>query len=178
IITFGTLKARAAIRDIGRVMDMPLPEVDRIAKLVPEQLKMTLGKALEEEPELKELYDTDPQVRRVIDTGKVIEGQARHSSVHAAGVIVATQPLHTIVPLYKAPGNDDMVTQWDGPTCERVGLLKMDFLGLRTLSTIERAKKLIRETLTDSAIRKAIGEEDLDPGIDPLDLDRLEFRDD
>ncbi len=178
IITFGTLKARAAIRDIGRVMDMPLPEVDRIAKLVPEQLKMTLTKAMKEEPELKELYDNDPQVRRVIDTGKVIEGQARHSSVHAAGVIVATQPLHTIVPLYKAPGSDDTVTQWDGPTCERVGLLKMDFLGLRTLSTIERAKKLIRETLTDSEIRKAINEEDLDPGIDPLDLERLDFRDD
>ncbi len=206
IITFGTLKARAAMRDIGRVFGMPLPEVDRIAKLIPEQLGMTLDKALDQEPELKKRYDSEPQVKTLIDTGRVIEGQARHASVHAAGVIVATRPLHEIVPLYKPSGSEDIVTQWDGPTCEKVGLLKMDFLGLRTLSTIERAKRLIRETLSEDAIRGAIGwkapshqaikasSEDkpskscssLDDSMagcldafraDPLDLDRLTFDD-
>ncbi|MCA9305980.1 MAG: DNA polymerase III subunit alpha, partial [Phycisphaerales bacterium] len=175
IITFGTLKARAAIRDVGRVFAMPLPDVDRVAKLIPEQLKMTLDLALEQEPDLKTLYDSDALVKRVIDTGRVLEGQARHSSVHAAGVIVATRPLHEIVPIYRAPGTEDDVTQWDGPTCESVGLLKMDFLGLRTLSVIERCKKLIRETLSEAEIRKAVGIRDA--ARDPLDLDRLKFDD-
>ncbi|HVZ92872.1 MAG TPA: DNA polymerase III subunit alpha [Phycisphaerales bacterium] len=157
IITFGTLKARAAMRDIGRVFGIPLHEVDRLAKMIPEQLGVTLDKALEQEPALRERYEKEPEVRRLIDTGRVIEGQARHASVHAAGVIVATRPLHEIVPLYKATGSEDAVTQWDGPTCEKVGLLKMDFLGLRTLSIIERAKKLIRETLSDEEIRRAVG---------------------
>jgi hypothetical protein len=93
----------------------------------------------------------------VLDTARVLEGQARHASVHAAGVIVATRPLHEVVPLYKQSGSDDVITQWDGPTCEKMGLLKMDFLGLRTLSIIERAKKLIRETLPEEAIWSAVG---------------------
>src|SRR5690606_5357597 len=149
IITFGTLKARAVIRDVGRVHQIPLPEVDKIAKLVPESLGMTLDKALEEEPELKKLYDTRDEIRKLIDTGRVLEGQARHASVHAAGVIVATRPLDQLVPLYKqsGAGEHEIVTQWDGPTCEKIGLLKMDFLGLRTLSVIEKCKQLIRETL-------------------------------
>ncbi|MEO1130341.1 MAG: DNA polymerase III subunit alpha, partial [Planctomycetota bacterium] len=186
IITFGTLKARAVVRDIGRVFGMTPGEVDRIAKLIPDQLKMTLDKALEQEPELRELHEHDAQVKRVIDTGRRIEGQARHSSVHAAGVIVATRPLHEIVPLYRQPSSpeEEVVTQWDGPTCERVGLLKMDFLGLRTLSTIERAKALIRQTLPTRAIWEAIftGRELPDERtleeVDPLDLDRLTFDDD
>jgi DNA polymerase III alpha subunit len=159
IITFGTLKARAAIRDVGRVLQMPLPEVDKVAKLVPEQLGITLDKALEQEPELKALYDRDPVVRRCLDNAQAIEGQARHSSVHAAGVIVATRPLHELVPLYRAPGagSNEVVTQWDGPTCEKMGLLKMDFLGLRTISIVERAKKLIREGLGEEAIWEAVG---------------------
>ncbi|XHC25805.1 hypothetical protein ABWH91_00060 [Phycisphaerales bacterium ac7] len=95
-------------------------------------------------------------IRRLIDTGKVLEGQARHASVHAAGVIVATRPLHEVVPLYRPAGTDDVVTQWDGPTCEKIGLLKMDFLGLRTLSVIERAKSLIRDTLPEDEIWKAM----------------------
>ena len=185
IITFGTLKARAVVRDIGRVFGMGLPEVDRIAKLIPEQLKMTLDKALEQEPELRELYESDPQVRRLIETGKVIEGQARHASVHAAGVIMATRPLHEIVPLYRQTngGENEIVTQWDGPTCEAVGLLKMDFLGLRTLSTIERCKQLIREGLTQEQIWRAIRPDGDLPDertvreVDPLDLDRLSFDD-
>jgi len=176
IITFGTLKAKAAVRDVGRVMGIPLPEVDKVAKLVPEQLKMTLEIALEQEPELQKLYDADDQMRRLIDTARTLEGQARHASVHAAGVIVATRPLQEIVPLYKAPGSEDIVTQWDGPTCEKIGLLKMDFLGLRTLSVVERAKQLIRETLSEEAIRAAVGWPAERIG-DPLDLDRLTYDD-
>jgi DNA polymerase-3 subunit alpha len=185
IITFGTLGAKAVVRDLGRVFGMPIADVNRLAKLIPDQLKMTLDKALDAEPELKELHDSDPLVRRIIETGRVIEGQARHSSVHAAGVVVATRPLYEIVPLCKASGAGDaeVVTQWDGPTCERVGLLKMDFLGLRTLSIIERAKSLIRETLEPRAIWRAIRhdaemppDETID-ALDPLDLDRLTFDD-
>jgi len=159
IITFGTLKARAAVRDVGRVLEIPLAEVDKIAKLIPEALGMTLDDALEKEPDLKKLYDSGEDVRRLIDTARTLEGQARHASVHAAGVIVATRPLNEIVPLYKQTGSaeNEIVTQWDGPTCEKMGLLKMDFLGLRTLSVVERAKKLIREGLSEREIWAAVG---------------------
>jgi len=176
IITFGTLKARAAIRDVGRVHDLSLPEVDRIARLVPEELHITLDKALEQEPDLQKLCDDDPRVRRLIDTARTLEGQARHASVHAAGVIVATQPLEEIVPLYKQSTSDDVITQWDGPTCEKIGLLKMDFLGLRTLSVIERCKQIIEDTLPPEAIKQAVGWE-ADRAGDPLDLERLAFDD-
>ncbi len=145
IITFGTMKARAVIRDICRVLAVPLAEADRLAKLVPDSLGMTLDKALETEPELKASYDNDEQTRRVIDICKRLEGLARHASVHAAGVVVAQEPLENYVPLYKASGSDDIVTQFEGPTVEKVGLLKMDFLGLKTLSVLERARKLVRE---------------------------------
>ncbi|MBZ0171884.1 MAG: DNA polymerase III subunit alpha, partial [Phycisphaerales bacterium] len=177
IITFGTLKARAAIRDVCRVHEVPLGEADKLAKLVPEELKITIDKALGAEPELKKWYDSDERVKRVLDTGRVLEGQARHASVHAAGVIVATQPLHEIVPLYKQSGHDDIITQWDGPTCEMMGLLKMDFLGLRTLSTVERCKEIIRDTLPDEAVFAGVGRQRGDAGPHPLDLDRLTYDD-
>jgi DNA polymerase-3 subunit alpha len=159
IITFGTMKARAAVRDVGRVFNIPLSEVDKVAKLIPETLNITLDEALEQEPDLKKIYDTDDRIRRVLDNARTLEGQARHASVHAAGVIVATRPLQEIVPLFKQPGTEDnaIVTQWDGPTCEKMGLLKMDFLGLRTLSIIERAKKLITDSLTEEEIWEAVG---------------------
>lgn len=159
IITFGTLKARAAIRDVGRVLEIALPEVDRIAKLIPEQLNITIEEALKAEPELRKLYDTDARYKQLLDNAIALEGHTRHAGVHAAGVIVATRPLDEIVPLYKQPGNDsnDIITQWDGPTCEKMGLLKMDFLGLRTLSVIERAKKLIRDTMSEEEIWAAVG---------------------
>lgn len=177
IITFGTLKARAAIRDVARVHELPLAEADKLAKLVPEQLNITLDQALDTEPDLKKWYDDDDRVRRIIDTARVIEGQARHASVHAAGVIVATRPLHEVVPLYKQSGAEahEVVTQWDGPTCEKMGLLKMDFLGLRTLSVIERAKSLIQRTLSEDAVRAAVG--GARNGGHPLDLDRLSYDD-
>jgi len=185
IITFGTLGAKAAVRDVGRVFNMPLPDVNRLAKLIPDQLHITLDKALEQEPQFREAYDADPTTARIIDTARALEGQARHASVHAAGVIVATRPLDEIVPLYKPTGEDEtqVVTQWDGPTCEKVGLLKMDFLGLRTLSTIERAKSLIRESLPREAIWRAVRwQRDLPDArtmadVDPLDLDRLSYDD-
>ncbi len=180
IITFGTLKARAAIRDVGRVLDVPLGEVDRVCKLVTDALGITLDKALEKEPDLRKLYDDSPQHKAMIDTARRLEGLARHAGVHAAGVIVATQPLDNIVPLYKPPGPDAPVTtQWDGPTCEKVGLLKMDFLGLRTLSIIERAKKLIRRDFSTEQIRQAVpaGSDTAESLDDPLDLDRLTYND-
>ncbi|MFG0299208.1 MAG: DNA polymerase III subunit alpha [Phycisphaerales bacterium JB047] len=179
IITFGTLKARAAIRDVARVLEMPLSDADKLAKLVPEELKMTLDKALEQEPDLKDWYDSDELVRRVIDTGRTFEGQARHSSVHAAGVIVATRPLHEVVPLYKASGagENEVITQWDGPTCEMMGLLKMDFLGLRTLSVIERAISIIRSCFSDDQIWQAVGKKKVKGADHPLDLDRLQYTD-
>jgi len=181
IITFNTLKAKAAIRDIGRVLDMPLPDVDKLCKLVGDQLGMTLDRALEQEPELQQLYDDQPLVRKVLDTGRRLEGMSRNAGVHAAGVIVATQPLDNIIPLYKQGSGEELpiVTQWDGPTCEKVGLLKMDFLGLRTLSIVERAKTLIRETLSDDIINNAVKRDDPDATLtdDPLDLERLTLND-
>ena len=179
IITFGTLKARAGIRDVARVLEMPLGDADKLAKLVPEELGITLDKALDQEPDLQAWYERDAMVKRVIDTARTFEGQARHSSVHAAGVIVATRPLHEVVPLYKPSGGGDneIITQWDGPTCEMMGLLKMDFLGLRTLSVIERARELINESFTEEQIWKAVGKTKKKGADHPLDLDRLQFTD-
>ena len=213
IITFGTLKARAAIRDVGRVLALPLSDVDKLCKLVGDGLGVTLDQALAQEPDLRALYESNAEHRAVLDTARRLEGMARHAGVHAAGVIVATQPLDNIVPLYRAPGADkdkkkkrdadaepaaeQVVTQWDGPTCEKLGLLKMDFLGLRTLSIIERAKTLIRASLDSDAIRTTICDvrsamsdvEDSGVGTshiahrtshipdDPLDLDRLTYDD-
>ncbi|MEO0511486.1 MAG: DNA polymerase III subunit alpha [Planctomycetota bacterium] len=194
IITFGTMKARAGLRDVGRVHEIPLPVVDKLAKLVPETLNITLDDALREEPELRALYDGDAkavrsfndqtkgaadvtgeQIKRLIDTARGLEGQARHAGVHAAGVVMATRPLHEIVPLYKQSSGDpdQVVTQWDGPTCEKMGLLKMDFLGLRTLSIIEGAKRRILDGLPDDRVYAAVGRTPGDGGPHPLDLDRL-----
>jgi DNA polymerase-3 subunit alpha len=145
IITFGTMKARAVIRDVCRVLAVPLAEADRLAKLVPETLGITLDTALETEPELKDAYERNEQTRKVIDICRRLEGLARHASVHAAGVVIAEEPLESYIPLYKAPGSDEIITQFEGPTVEKVGLLKMDFLGLKTLSVLERARKLVKQ---------------------------------
>jgi len=145
IITFGTMKARAVIRDICRVLGVPLGEADRLAKLVPFSLDMTLDKALKTEPELKQAYEQNELTRKVIDISKKLEGLARHASVHAAGVVIADEELTNFIPLYKAAGSEDIITQFEGPTVEKVGLLKMDFLGLKTLSVLKRACQLIKE---------------------------------
>ena len=145
VISFGTLKARAAVRDVGRVLDMPLAQVDAIAKKVPEGLHVTLQGALAGEPELREMYDGDQRVRSVIDYAMKLEGLARHPTVHAAGIIIAQEPLEALVPLYKPPDSEGLFTQWDWVVCDKVGLMKMDFLGLRTLTTIQRARELVAE---------------------------------
>ena len=173
IITFGRLKARAAIKDVARVLGLSPSEGQKLSNLVPAELNITIDAALAKEPDFKAEYDSNPLARRVIDTARALEGHARHAGVHAAGVVIATQPLDNIVPLYRASGSDDVVTQWDGPTCEKMGLLKMDFLGLRTLSTLELAGKLVRETLDDEAVWDAVGRAPDDGGPHPLDLDRL-----
>jgi len=179
IITFGTLKARAAIKDVGRVLGLTPSETQRLANMVPDGLNVSIDEALEKEPDLRREYESRPEIRELIDTAKALEGQVRHSGVHAAGVVIATQPLDNIIPLARPTGakagEGDAITQWDGPTVEKFGLLKMDFLGLRTLSIIERAKALIRESLDETAIRAALNFDD--PNRDPLDLDRLTYDD-
>jgi len=145
IITFGTMKARAVIRDICRVLGVPLSEADRLAKLVPFSLDMTLDKALRTEPQLRQAYEQNELTKKVIDISRKLEGLARHASVHAAGVVIADEPLTDFIPLYKAPSSNDIITQYEGPMVEKVGLLKMDFLGLKTLSVLERARQLVKE---------------------------------
>lgn len=145
IITFGTMAARAAIRDVGRALNMPYGEVDRVAKLVPAELGITLDKALEGGSELRQLYELDPGVRKLLDMARTIEGMPRHASTHAAGVVISKEPLTTYLPLYRT--SDGVVaTQFPKDTVEEIGLLKMDFLGLRTLTVIGDAVDIINQT--------------------------------
>ncbi|NLY56158.1 MAG: DNA polymerase III subunit alpha [Firmicutes bacterium] len=144
IITFGTLQARAAIRDIGRVLDLPINKVDQLAKLVPNELGITIADALAKEPRLAALYQDDAEARQLLDLAKAVEGLPRHASTHAAGVVIGAGPLAELVPLQL--GTDGgVVTQYDMGSLEAVGLLKMDFLGLRTLTVIDSACKLVKE---------------------------------
>ena len=144
IITFGTMAARAAIRDVGRVLDLPYAQVDSVAKLVPMELKMTLRRALEVSAELKAQYDADPQIQELIDTAIKIEGMPRHASTHAAGVVITPEAANEYVPL---ASNDGVpVTQFTMTTIEELGLLKMDFLGLRTLTVIKDAEDMVRRS--------------------------------
>jgi DNA polymerase III subunit alpha len=136
IITFGTMAARAVVRDVGRVMAVPYGEVDKIAKMVPSTLHITLEQALEQSPDLKARFDADEQVRQLIETGRHLEGLARHASTHAAGVVISPTPLVETVPLYRS-SDGEITTQWDMGTVEKVGMLKMDFLGLRTLTVLQ-----------------------------------------
>jgi len=144
IITFNTMAAKAAIKDCGRAMDMPYGDVDRIAKLIPATIGITIDKALEEQPELRKIYDTDVQIRELIDTAKRLEGLVRGSGVHAAGVVIAPRPLTELVPIAKTK-NDEIVTAYDMFAIDKMGLLKMDFLGLTTLTVITDALKLIEQ---------------------------------
>src|SRR6266851_5445376 len=145
IITFGTMAAKAAIKDVGRAMDMPYGDVDRIAKMVPNQLNITLDRAIEDSPQLREAYEKDPQIRELLDTAKKLEGMVRNSGVHAAGVVISPRPLTELVPLHKTK-NDEIVTAFDMVAIEKMGLLKMDFLGLTTLTILNDALKLIAQT--------------------------------
>jgi len=157
IITFGKLQARAVLRDVGRVLGMPYGDVDRIAKLVPETLGITLEAALEQSPELRARVEADGQIRQLFETGRRLEGLTRHASTHAAGVVIGTRPLIETVPLYRDPKSGDVVTQFDMRCVEKIGLIKFDFLGLRTLTTIAAAERRVRETgLADFDIEQII----------------------
>jgi DNA polymerase-3 subunit alpha len=144
IITFGTMAAKAAIKDVGRAMDMPYSDVDRIAKMVPATLNIKLDDALRESVALQEAYGKDPQVRQLLDTARKLEGLVRNSGVHAAGVVISPRPLIELVPLHKTK-NDEIVTAFDMVAIEKMGLLKMDFLGLTTLTIVDDALKLIAQ---------------------------------
>jgi DNA polymerase III subunit alpha len=161
IITFGTLGAKAAIRDVGRVLEMPYAEADKVAKLVPNQLNITLQQALDTEPRLRELVETDAKVKELMTIAQSLEGLARHASTHAAGVVISEGPLTDHVPLYKG-ANDEIVTQYSMGDVEKIGLVKFDFLGLKTLTMIRRAETLINEGRRDQA---------------PLAVDQLSFDD-
>src|SRR5664280_580368 len=145
IITFNTMAAKASIKDCGRALDMPYGDVDRIAKLIPATVGMTIDKALEEVPELRKVYDTDQTIRELIDTAKKLEGLVRGSGVHASAVVIAPRPLTELVPIAKTK-NDEIVTAYDMKAVEKMGLLKMDFLGLTTLTVIDDCLKLIVQT--------------------------------
>lgn len=159
ITTFGTMKAKGVVRDVGRALGMTFGETDRIAKLIPEDLKMTIDKALAQEPELKTMMAQDPRVARLIDVSRRLEGLARHASTHAAGVVVSDTAMTEYVPLYKGK-NNETVTQWDMKRVEKAGLVKFDFLGLKTMTVIDDALKIIKEM-----------------GAEPPDLDTLPFTD-
>jgi len=161
IITFGTLGAKAAIRDVGRVLELPYAEADKVAKLVPSQLNITLQEALDQEPRLRELVQTDAKIAELMTVAQSLEGLARHASTHAAGVVISEGPLTDHVPLYKG-ANDEIVTQYSMGDVEKIGLVKFDFLGLKTLTMIRRAETLINEGRV---------------GATPLIVDQLPFDD-
>ncbi|EOS39348.1 DNA polymerase III, alpha subunit [Lachnospiraceae bacterium M18-1] len=144
IVTFGTLAARGVIRDVGRVMDLPYAFVDSIAKMIPKEPNITIAKALEMNPELKKAYETDEQVKNVIDMSKRLEGLPRHSSMHAAGVVISQESADEYVPLSRAQ-DGSITTQFTMTTLEELGLLKMDFLGLRTLTVIQNAVNMVKQ---------------------------------
>ncbi|MGM0423798.1 MAG: DNA polymerase III subunit alpha [Thermodesulfobacteriota bacterium] len=144
ITTFGTMKAKAAIRDVGRALGMSFAETDRIAKLIPDELKMTIDKALEQEPELQRKKDQDPQIAKLIDISRRLEGLCRHASTHAAGIVISDKPMQEYLPLYLGK-KGEVVTQYDMKKVEKVGLIKFDFLGLKTLTVLQDTLKLARD---------------------------------
>ncbi|MCL2645767.1 MAG: DNA polymerase III subunit alpha [Phycisphaerales bacterium] len=185
IITFNTLGAKAAIKDVGRVLGMPLQETDKITKLIPGGPNVYL-KDVVKIPDIKSMIEGNAQVTKLFAVAQRLEGLCRNAGMHAAGVIVCDKPLDTIVPLYK--NGDDVMTQWDGPTCEKIGLLKMDFLGLRTLTILERALDLVDQDLTSGAVKLpknvkvAFVKKSSDPALrgdggHRIDIERIDFTD-
>ncbi|MFO1063743.1 MAG: DNA polymerase III subunit alpha [Pirellulales bacterium] len=144
--TFGTLQARAAIKDVGRALGIPLMRVNQVTEMVPDELKITITKALAQNEELKRLYETDPEVKELLDVAKKIEGLARNIGTHAAAVVIADKPLTDYVPLSRVSGKSDIITQWSMGDVEAAGLLKMDFLGLRNLTILSKAVDIIQQT--------------------------------
>ena len=152
IVTFGTMAARAAIRDVGRVMNFTFAETDAVAKLVPTTLHITLKDALKQSPQLKQMYDGDARVKELVDTAMALEGMPRNTSTHAAGVVITKLPVYNYVPL--ATNDGTIVTEYTMTTLEELGLLKMDFLGLRNLTVLEDAAKMVRRTEPDFEVEK------------------------
>ena len=173
IVTFGTLQARGVLRDVGRALDMPYSKVDQIAKMVPTELGMTLDKAFEANPDFKAAYENDPEVKKLIDMSRRLEGLPRHCSMHAAGVVIANAPADDYVPLSRS-ADDSITTQYTMTTLEELGLLKMDFLGLRTLTVIQDAVKSVNETLLKKYREEHNGSEE---GFVPLDIDEIDYND-
>ncbi|MDE6972706.1 MAG: DNA polymerase III subunit alpha, partial [Lachnospiraceae bacterium] len=159
IVTFGTLAAKGVIRDVGRVMDLPYAYVDNLAKMIPNELNITINRALDINPELRKLYETDEQVKSLIDMSKRLEGLPRHTSMHAAGVVICARPAEELVPLSRG-ADGSVTTQFTMTTIEELGLLKMDFLGLRTLTVLRDAVALIEK----------------DKGVH-IDIDKIDFDD-
>jgi len=177
IITFGTLAAKAACKDVGRVMGVPLALTDKLTKLIPGVPGMTLDKAMNQSPELAELYKSDGQVKQIIDIAKRLEGLCRNAGCHAAGVIIADQPLDNLAPLYR-DSDGNILTQFEGPIAEKVGLLKMDFLGLRTLTTLTRAIELEAHTRETRPIKWSANQPP--PPLDDqgrIDIERVDLSD-
>ncbi len=154
IITYGTMLAKGVIRDVGRVLDIPYAEVDKVAKLVPNKLNITLKEALEQEPKLKELTKKDSRMAELMEIAQALEGQVRHASKHAAGVVISKEPLTEYVPLFKTP-KDEITTQFDMKAVEKIGLVKFDFLGLRNLTVIRKAEDLINQRLQKAPLEHA-----------------------
>ncbi|NBT59594.1 DNA polymerase III subunit alpha, partial [bacterium] len=144
IITFGNLKARGVTRDVGRVMGMAAQDVDKIAKLVPEEINITLTEAFEKEPRLSQLTETDPQIHTLFDISRRIEGLYRHAGIHAAGLVISNRPMVEHCPLYRGK-NDELVIQYDMKKAEEIGLIKFDFLGLKTLTFLKKAEALVNQ---------------------------------
>lgn len=144
IVAFGTMKAKGTIRDVARALDISLKDADRIAKLIPNDLNMTLSRALQQEPELQDLIDTDPKFKKLFDISRRLEGLTRHTSIHAAGIVISKDPMVEYLPLHRGKAGE-MVTQFDMKKVEEVGLIKFDFLGLKTLTVIDDALKLVRK---------------------------------
>ena len=185
IITFGTLAAKGVIRDVGRVMDLPYGFVDSIAKMVPAELNMTLEKALRQNPDLRKAYEEDDRIRKLIDMSKKLEGLPRHSSVHAAGVVICSEPAEDLVPLARAQ-DGSVTTQFTMTTIEELGLLKMDFLGLRTLTVIQNAVNMANRSIMEAggaypAYEPSLGGEKArvkeNPIGFPIDLSALDYAD-
>ncbi len=156
IITFGQMKARAVIRDVGRVLDIPYGEVDKIAKLIPKEINVTIEKALKMEPKLAELVDKDKRVAELIEYSKALEGLPRHASTHAAGVVISKEPLVEYLPLYKGQKDDVVTTQFAMKYAEKVGLVKFDFLGLKTLTVIDKTINMVRDNRGESLVMDSL----------------------
>ena len=176
IVTFNRLKARAAIQDVARVHGLSPSEGQRLSNLVPDEPNITIDAAIKKNDDFREAYEESDQTKTIIDTARDLEHHARNIGVHAAGVVIATEPLENIVPLCRATGTAETVTQWNGPACEQIGLLKMDFLGLRTLSTIELCRQLVFSTLGVDEIWNSVRRKKVD-GAHPLDLERIDLKD-